>query len=100
LRTSFITVASSPTLVSAAHPLTGKPVAKAQVTIEHVAELVGVSVRSFEAMFDRAVDVFGWNRDAWDSWNSYATRDLMALWDRIGDPSGSVPTSETAETGE
>jgi hypothetical protein len=49
-------------------PATGERVAQARVTAPDVAQIVGVSVLSFEAMFDRAVNVFGWDRDAWERW--------------------------------
>ena len=45
-------------------------------------------------MFDRAVDVFGWDRGVWESWDTHAMRDLIALWKRIGDPPDSATTAE------
>jgi hypothetical protein len=59
-------------------------------------QITAVSIFAFKAMFDRAVGVFGWDRDVWERWDAHATRDLMALWQRVGDPPDSPLTAEDA----
>jgi hypothetical protein len=89
----------APSLVPAANPSTGERVTQARVTDQDLVQIVGVSILSFKAMFDRAVDVFGWDRGVWESWDTHAMRDLIALWKRIGDPPSSATTAEVTQTG-
>jgi hypothetical protein len=83
----------APALVAATDPSTGERLVQARVTRQDVVQIAAFSTLSFRTMFDRAVDVFGWDREVWESWDTHAISDLIAMWRRFGDPPVSTPTA-------
>jgi hypothetical protein len=80
------TAGFAPAMVAAVDPSPGERIAQAGITGQDVVQIVAVSVLAFRAMFDRAVHISGWDRGVWESWDSYALAELMALWRRFGGP--------------